>query len=197
MSFVFAEIRLGLPGWTESYLIDSKADLNQLEGRMELVIGLARQNTLHHTGGPFGAAIFNAETHELLAPGVNRVVGCHCSVAHAEIMAIMLAQQGLRTFDLAAAGLPSCELVSSTEPCAMCLGAIPWSGIRVLVCGARDEDARRIGFDEGSKPAAWVRQLEQRGIRVLQDVGRTEAVAVLQEYAARGGPIYNSRQSSL
>ena len=41
------------------------------------------------------------------------------------------------------------EMVASTQPCAMCLGATPWSGIRRLVCGARDEDAEEIGFDEG------------------------------------------------
>ena len=33
------------------------------------------------------------------------------------------------------------ELVTTTEPCAMCLGAIPWSGLSSVVCGARDQDA--------------------------------------------------------
>jgi tRNA(Arg) A34 adenosine deaminase TadA len=47
-------------------------------------------------------------------------------------------------------------MVVSTEPCALCLGAIPWSGIRRLVCGARDEDARSIGFDEGEKVPYWI-----------------------------------------
>jgi tRNA(Arg) A34 adenosine deaminase TadA len=192
----FPKIQLELPPWIESYLANSTLDLSDRDGRMDLVIGLARQNVLQNTGGPFGAAIFNADTHELIAPGVNRVVGCQCSVAHAEIMAIMLAQKCYGTFDLAAAPVPACELVTSTEPCAMCLGAIPWSGVRVLVCGACDEDARRIGFDEGSKPAAWVQQLEQRGIQVFREVQRAEAAAVLDEYAVRGGPIYNSQQQS-
>lgn len=78
----------------------------------------------------------------------------------------------------------------------MCLGATPWSGVRHLVCGARDEDARAVGFDEGSKTSEWVGALEDRGITVQQDVLREEAARILQEYAERGGEIYNSRQGT-
>ena len=76
----------------------------------------------------------------------------------------------------------------------MCLGATPWSGVRHLVCAARDEEARAAGFDEGAKPALWVSALEMRGITVERDVLREEAAGVLREYAERGGEIYNSRQ---
>jgi hypothetical protein len=69
-------------------------------------------------------------------------------------------------FDLGGPRHPLYELVASTQPCAMCLGATPWSGVRHLVCGARDEDAEEIGFDEGMKPADWIRSLEERGITV-------------------------------
>jgi tRNA(Arg) A34 adenosine deaminase TadA len=68
------------------------------------------------------------------------------------MVAIMIAQKILGNFDLGDASVPAYELVTSTEPCAMCLGATPWSGVRGLVCGARDEDASAVGFDEGSKP---------------------------------------------
>jgi hypothetical protein len=66
--------------------------------------------------------------------------------------------------------------------------------VRGLVCGARDADARGIGFDEGDKPADWVAALENRSIRVRQDVCRDEAVAVLRHYAESGGLIYNARR---
>jgi tRNA(Arg) A34 adenosine deaminase TadA len=69
----------------------------------------------------------------------------------------------------------------------MCFGAIPWSGVRQLVCGARASDAEAIGFDEGPKPARWVAALEARGIKVVRDIQRAEARAVLREYA---GPLY-------
>ncbi|CAA9463261.1 MAG: hypothetical protein AVDCRST_MAG14-2813 [uncultured Rubrobacteraceae bacterium] len=78
----------------------------------------------------------------------------------------------------------------------MCLGAVPWSGVRSLLCGARGEDAEEIGFDEGTKPDRWVRSLEKRGIVVTRDVLRREAASVLREYARRGGEIYNPRQDS-
>ncbi len=78
----------------------------------------------------------------------------------------------------------------------MCLGAIPWSGVRHLVCGARDEDASAIGFDEGEKPVEWVPALERRGIIVVRDVLREEAASVLREYAVSGGEIYNARRDT-
>ena len=74
----------------------------------------------------------------------------------------------------------------------MCLGATPWSGVSTLIVGARDEDARAIGFDEGSKPDDWVAYLEGRGIGVQLDVLRDEAADVLREYMRTGGEIYNA-----
>ena len=73
----------------------------------------------------------------------------------------------------------------------MCLGAIPWSGLRRLVCAARDEDARAAGFDEGAKPCDWAEEFLRRGIAVTRDVMRREAASVLETYARGGGPIYN------
>ena len=160
---------------------------------MRLAVGLSRENVRRGTGGPFGAAIFERDTGKLVAPGVNLVVTAGCSAFHAEMVAIMVAQRTTGIFDLGAEGVPAHELAASAEPCAMCLGATPWSGVRGLLCGARDEDAGAIGFDEGPKPPRWMDRLEERGIVVTRDVLREEAVAVLREYAERGGEIYNAR----
>jgi tRNA(Arg) A34 adenosine deaminase TadA len=137
--------------------------------------------------------VFDAQNHTLVAPGVNMVISQGCSIAHAEILALALAQRRLRSHDLGAPGVPACELITSAAPCAMCLGAIPWSGVRRVVCGAREEDVRAVGFDEGDKPAHWPRALERRGIAVVEDVRRSEAKAVLQEYVRGGGLVYNGR----
>ena len=184
---------LGLPPWVGE-LLDEDRTYPTAEERMGLAVWLARENVRRGSGGPFGAAIFERETGRLLAPGVNLVVGSGCSVFHAEVVAIMVAQKALGSFDLGDASVPAHELVTSTEPYAMCLGAVPWSGVRGLVCGARDEDARAVGFDEGAKMEAWIPALEERGIAVTRDVLRDEAAAVLREYAALGGEIYNSRR---
>jgi tRNA(Arg) A34 adenosine deaminase TadA len=189
----FPVVTLRLPGWVEDTLAGRVYPT--VEDRMRLAVELSRLNVRQGTGRPFGAAIFEQETGELLAPGVNLVVASSCSVFHAEMVAIMVAQQMVGDFDLGGEDRPPYELVASTEPCAMCLGATPWSGVRRLVCGARDEDASAIGFDEGEKPAEWVPALERRGITVVRDVLREEAASVLREYAESGGEIYNARGS--
>lgn len=185
-----------LPVWVSEQLGEPGRAYPTLEERMRLAITLARENVARRTGGPFGAAVFDLQDHTVIAPGVNIVVAANSSFLHAEIVAMVLAQQVLGHFDLSAAGLPECELVTSTEPCAMCLGAVGWSGVKRLVCGARDEDARRIGFDEGAKPADWPAELACRGIDVVRDVCREEAASVLRAYAEGNGEIYNPRRAS-
>lgn len=192
----FPTFSLLLPEWLESAIPPPEHVYATAEDRMALVIRLADLNIKEGTGGPFGAAIFNLETSTLVAAGVNLVIQSKASIAHAEIIAISLAQRILGTHDLGAPGLPRTELVTSCEPCAMCLGALPWAGIRSLVCGARDEDARAIGFDEGPKPQDWISALETRGIRVRRDIKKEQAVALLQTYFGSGGPIYNGRSGT-
>ncbi len=193
----FPTVEITLPAWMDGALTDRNHPYPTVADRMALVIELARRNVDAETGGPFGAGIFELQSGRLVAPGVNMVIPGNCSVAHAEITAIMVAQKIMETFDLGEEGLPPLELVSSTEPCAMCLGAVVWSGVRRLVCGGRDEDARGIGFDEGPKPINWKVALEKRGIAVLRDVARIDAVAVLKHYVDRGGWIYNARHSAV
>jgi tRNA(Arg) A34 adenosine deaminase TadA len=188
----FPRITLKLPEWVEERFAEGDLLCPTLKDRMQLVIDLARENVRRGTGGPFGAAIFELETGRLVAPGVNLVEGHNLSAAHAEMVAISMAQWAMGRFDLS--GGPPCELVTSTEPCAMCFGGVIWSGVKSLVCGAREEDARSIGFDEGPKVKDWVGELSARGVEVRRDVCRREAAEVLKEYLRKGGAIYNARQ---
>lgn len=185
-----SSISIQLPDWSAELILKTGKVFPTPESRMSLAIQLARLNIEHATGGPFGAAIFNMDSHELLSIGMNLVVPSSCSMAHAEMIAISCAQQQLENFDLGATQ-SHYELVTSCEPCAMCFGAIPWSGIRHLACGARDADARAIGFDEGPKMDSWKKALEERGISVNTDICRQEAADVLQHYAKANGNIYN------
>ena len=188
-------IELLLPAWIGDFTANHHQSITTVDARMQLAIELARLNIEHQTGGPFGAAIFDMESHELVSVGVNLVVSSNCSMAHAEMIAISAAQQKLGTFNLGAAGLPRLELVTSSEPCAMCFGALPWSGIHHLTCGARAEDARAIGFDEGPIHPNWIDELKRRGITVDIDICRDEAKDNLNLYAEAEGVIYNGRQS--
>lgn len=187
---------LALPEWVGPFLEKAPSVFENIEDRMRLAIELSRLNVKNETGGPFGAGIFERDGGKLIAVGVNVVIDTNCSLAHAEMVCIGLAQQKLKTFDLGAEVLPAYELASSTEPCAMCLGAIPWSGVRRLICGARGRDACEIGFDEGVKMPDWADTLESRGITVLRDVLRKEACEILIKYKESGGLIYNGRQAT-
>jgi tRNA(Arg) A34 adenosine deaminase TadA len=185
------DFTISLPEWLMELLNRSPKIFPTQEDRMHLITALARENVLQQTGGPFGAGVFDAQGY-LIAAGVNLVVSSNCSIFHAEIVAIALAQKKLGRYDLSNGGHYVYELMASTEPCAMCFGAIPWSGITRLVCGARDEDARSIGFDEGPKLPNWQEALEKRGVHVFRDVLRCEAVDVLNLYVKEGGTIYNT-----
>jgi tRNA(Arg) A34 adenosine deaminase TadA len=185
------EVNIRLPEWVEGFLAAGPERYPNVEDRMRFVIALSRMNVRHGMGGPFGAAVFD-NSGRLVAPGVNMVVASNCCVLHAEVVALVLAHKAVNRYDLSDAGRLAYELVAATEPCIMCFGAVHWSGIKRLVCGARGEDAQAIGFDEGPKPADWVKAFVDRGTEVQRDVLREEAAAVLREYVAAGGPIYNS-----
>ena len=179
-----------LPDWVNAFCADYTADAD-LHKRMAFVIEAARRNVLEKTGGPFAAAVFDAQTAKLVALGVNLVTMQGLSMLHAEMVAIAVAQRVLGTYDLGGDPDISYELVTSSEPCAMCFGAIPWSGVRRVVCAARDTDAREIGFDEGPKQPRWEEALRERGIEVIRDVEREKAAEVLRLYRDAGGIIYN------
>ncbi len=179
---------LSLPDWVTAFLAGQPEVFADLNSRMTLAVTLSSLNIEHRTGGPFGAAIFDNPSGRLISAGVNIVVPGKCSLAHAEMVAIALAQQNLDTHDLGSRG--TYQLVTSCQPCAMCLGAIPWSGVKSLVCGARGEDAETIGFDEGAKPDNWIDHLHRRGIETTCDILRQQAAEVLNRYGAKGGDRY-------
>ncbi len=189
---------LSLPKWLEERCARHSQQIFQSpEAKMSLTIEIARRNVKERTGGPFGAAVFDETTDELIAAAGNAVVEQKTSIAHAETMAIALAQRKLDTFDLAQDPHKSYSLYTSGQPCIMCFGVIWWSGITKLVCAARGEDVEQItGFREGPVAEDWPELLEQRQglpkVTVIRDVLRAEACAVLQSYTDLNLPVYNA-----
>ena len=171
-----------LPGWLDVFLAEWNEPLDDLRGRMELAVALSGENVRRGSGGPFGAIVVEEGAGRLLGAGVNLVTAAGLSLAHAEIIALSVAQAAIGSWNLADAG--RVQLITSCEPCAMCYGAVPWSGVGSLVWGARKADAERAGFDEGEKPADWADALERRRISVTGDVLRAEAAAVLASIQA-------------
>jgi tRNA(Arg) A34 adenosine deaminase TadA len=185
---LFAQLHLTLPPWVHQ-AVDPAQLFPDDQAKIGLALELARLNVDRNTGGPFGAAVFNAEGR-LVSVGVNRVVTQNCSVAHAEILAMMLAQHRLQRYRLNEDG-SRYTLASSAQPCCQCFGALIWAGVSELLIGARADDVEKLaGFDEGPLPADWIGELRKRGIAVRRDIEREAACKVLSDYAAQGGPRY-------
>jgi tRNA(Arg) A34 adenosine deaminase TadA len=184
------EIRIDFPEWMGPYLAAAPPCATDVE-KMRLAIALSRQNVERNTGGPFGAAVFERGSGRLIGAGVNSVMRLQNSVLHAEVIALMIAESKVKSFTLQAANLPEFELFTSCDPCAMCLGAILWSGVRRVVCGAGRLDASRVGFDEGPVFPESYEYLKQRGIQVETGLLESEARAVLDLYQSNNGVVYN------
>ena len=190
-------LTLSLPEWIDDFLKQYQFPLVSNEERMRFVLKLTLQNIEKTTGGPFGAAVFERESGQLVSVGVNVVLKQGCSAAHAEMMAIMLAQQELGTHDLGITELPEFQLVTSGKMCAMCLGSVVWSGVREVLASAQPEDVENIvGFDEGPAPADYDQQLEKRGISIIPSFLREEGCEVLQRYVELEGVVYNPSRNS-
>jgi tRNA(Arg) A34 adenosine deaminase TadA len=189
------KFELDLPGWAIATVADAPPRIADPAERMRWVIALARENFVRDTGGPFAAAVFEEETGRVVSIGVNRVVPGRCSSAHAEVMALSLAQQATKAHDLGGPGQPAHQIVVNWAPCAMCLGAICWSGVRsVVIAGSGAEMESLTGFDEGPIHPAWADELRRRGISVRDGLLRDESLDAFRAFAASGRPVYNARK---
>jgi len=185
---LYAQIHLTLPAWVHEAIDTTRAYPGDAD-KVALAIELSRLNIEADTGGPFGAAVFGPDDR-VIAVGVNRVLPHNCSLAHAETMAYMLAQQRTQRARLNELGGPI-VLATSAQPCCQCYGATFWAGIDALLIGARSEDVMRLTeFDEGPLPQDWIGELERRGIAVNRDLHRDAACDVLRAYGERGGEFY-------
>ena len=190
---LYAQVHLTLPAWVHEAVDTTRVYASDAD-KLALAIELSKQNVEAQSGGPFGAAVFGPDDR-IIAIGVNRVVPHACSVAHAEMMAYMLAQgrtQRLRlNRDADDNPIGPITLATSSQPCCQCYGATVWAGIDRLLIGARSEDVEELTeFDEGPLPADWVGALNARGIEVVRDIERDAARAVLRMYGETGGAKY-------
>ena len=100
----------------------------------------ARRTMTENIGGPFGAAIIDANG-KVLAVASNSVLRDNDPTAHAEVNAIRAACRKINNYDLS-----GCVLYTTAYPCPMCLSAIIWSNIKKVYYGNTREDATHIGF---------------------------------------------------
>jgi tRNA(Arg) A34 adenosine deaminase TadA len=106
------------------------------------VAGQAREHGNH----PFGALLADPDGNVLLS-AENTVVTASDATGHAETNLVRLASAAY-----AASELRDLTLYTSTEPCAMCSGAIYWSGIGSVVYALAEAELYELTGSDDKNP---------------------------------------------
>jgi tRNA(Arg) A34 adenosine deaminase TadA len=188
------DLSISLPDWAIQEQNKLPEFLPRVEDQMREVIRFSQWNIDHQTGGPFAAGIFERHSGKRIMLGVNRVVPLGISSAHAEIVTLSMAQRLLGSWNLGDTSMPEMQLVVNWRPCAMCYGAVIWSGVRSLVIAGSDDACESItGFDEGPIHPQWKEELIRRGISVQDNVLYEQAIEVFKRFRDAGYLVYNGR----
>src|SRR5438045_837691 len=104
------------------------------------------RRAMTHGNHPFGAILVDADGKVLLETE-NGYMPARDRTAHAERLQ---ASQACTTIDAAVLG--GATMYSSAEPCAMCAGAIYWTGIGRLVYGLSEHRLRAVTGNHPENP---------------------------------------------
>lgn len=120
-----------------------------------------------HGNHPFGAVLVDDQGRVVLE-AENGVTTEHDMLSHAEVT---LARQAWRLFG--AERLAGYSLYTSAEPCAMCSGAIYWSGIGRVVYALAERSLLGLTGDDPENPTMSVdsRVVLNGGQRAIEVVG--------------------------
>lgn len=145
----------------------TEADLAWLDRCVALATD-ARARTDH----PFGSLIVTADGRAV--EGLNTVVTTGDPTGHAETNAVRAAAAVLTPGELAAS-----TLYTSTEPCAMCAGAIYWSGISRVVYALSEQGLRDLVAAQEGVPTMELpcREVFARGGRTVWVAGPVDLAA--------------------
>jgi len=145
---------------------DAAPAVNRDLDLLRRAIGVASRSRVNGNH-PFGALLADAEGRVLLE-AENSVVTTRDLTGHAEINLVREA-----CTQLPAEFLGSATLYTSTEPCAMCAGAIYWAGIPRVVFGLREEQLYAITGADPKNPTLLLpcREVFARGQRPTEVVG--------------------------
>ena len=120
-----------------------------------------------HGNHPFGAVLVDAQG-QFLAVAENTVLTARDSTGHAETNLVRAASAAFSPQVLAGA-----TLYTSTEPCAMCSGAIFWSGIARVVFALSERGLLELvaGLPSGDFLDLPCREVFARGGRPVEVLG--------------------------
>ena len=151
---------------------------------MKQAIDRAQKTMNENIGGPFGAAVINANG-DIISVASNSVLRDHDATAHAEINAIREASKKLETHDLS-----GCIIVTTAYPCPMCLGAIIWANIKHMFYGCRPSDAEKIGFRDDFIYKFIEGGSKDNGILSIEEREREACLRLFEEYQKKEKTIY-------
>lgn len=141
----------------------SEQDLKFLRRAIELAAE-ARADGRH----PFGSLVVNERGEVVVEARNNAVLPKGDPTQHAELLACKLVAPLLPAAELA-----KCTLYTSTEPCAMCAGAIYWTGIGRVVFALRETGLMRYTGSHEENPTLDLpcREVFARGQRPVTVAG--------------------------
>ena len=141
----------------------SEQDLEFLRRAIQLAAE-ARRDGRH----PFGALIVNERCETIVEALNNAVRPKGDPTQHAEMVACSEASKKYSEAELA-----RCTLYTSTEPCAMCAGAIYWTGIGRVVFGLREQGLMKFTGSHEENPTLDLacREVFARGQRKVAVAG--------------------------
>lgn len=130
-----------------------------------------------HGNHPFGAVLVDGAGNAVLEAENSVVTGRDCT-GHAETNLVRMACGRLSPEQRA-----GCTLYTSTEPCAMCAGAIHWSGIARVVFALSESDLNAMVGPDQAPLRLPCREVFARAARAVEVSGpsaelETEARAV-------------------
>ncbi len=129
---------------------------------------------------PFGACI--VKNNKIIASSHNTVLSANNATHHAEINAISIACNKLKTWNLS-----GCTIYSTTEPCPMCFSAIHWARIKKVVYGTRIYDVSKLGFSELPISNRTMERFGNSSVRIEEDFMREECLDLLAFWKRRKG----------
>ncbi len=157
---------------------------NSLDEALHLAIEQARITLNADIGGPFGAAVIDPKG-KILAIASNTVLRDHDPTAHAEMNALRIAGQKMKTHDL-----KGCTLVSTAYPCPMCCAAIIWANIKEVYYGATAKDAAEAGFRDSFMYDYLKDSAVCPDLINLHPLDKEAALTLFQEYKAKSKQLY-------
>lgn len=150
--------------------------------RLRESVAVSRR-AVEHGNHPFGAVLTDGSGAVVLEAENTVVTGEDCT-GHAETNLVRLAWK-----QLGPERLGGCTLFTSCEPCAMCSGAIYWSGIGRVVFAMAESDLLQLTGDHDENPTMSLdsRAVLNAGQRVIEVVGPVAGAVADEARAAHEG----------